>query len=365
MCGLSAYRPQDLHSIQSGDRSDPPQSGDRSDGRGRAPKGLVGAVDGEAMDSRRLIVDTDTAGDDTQALLLACLSDRLSVEAVTVVAGNVPFDREVANAKYTLSLADATDRPVYEGARSPLLKTFDHAEEVHGAGGLGGDLHPDPEVPSAEGFAPDEIARRCREAPGEITLLCIGPLTNVALAHAREPDLPDLVDEVWVMGGAVNCPGNVTPAAEFNVWVDPDAAKRVISAFEVTLVDWGLCRDHVVGTDALERFDAIDTDLGEFFRSVTSAVRGFDGVAGPDTLTLPDGLTAALLAYPELRESTATCAVAVDEREGLTRGYTRVDLDGATGDPATTCLVQAADHEGFLDVLAAMLRDRDPDAGLP
>ena len=198
------------------------------------------------MDSRRVIVDTDTAGDDTQALLLACLSDRLSVEAVTVVAGNVPFDREVENAKYTLSLVDREDVPVYEGAREPLLKNYEHAEAIHGEGGLGGDLHPDVDVPSADGFAPDEIARRCREAPGEVSLLCIGPLTNIALAHAREPDLPELVDEVWVMGGAVHSPGNVTPAAEFNFWVDPDAARRVLADFEVTLVDWGLCLDHAV-----------------------------------------------------------------------------------------------------------------------
>jgi purine nucleosidase len=269
----------------------------------------------------------------------------------------------VENAKYTLSLVDA-DPPVYEGARRPLLKNYEHAEAIHGEGGLGGDLHPDVDVPSADGFAPDEIARRCREAPGEVSLLCIGPLTNIALAHAREPDLPELVDEVWVMGGAVHSPGNVTPAAEFNFWVDPDAARRVLADFEVTLVDWGLCLDHAVEGAALAALDDLETDLADFFHSVTGAVRAFEGGAGTNALTLPDGLTAALFAYPELRTETGTYAVEVDEREGLTRGYTSVDIEGITGDPARTTVVESADHEGFVDVLLAMLRDRDPDAGV-
>jgi purine nucleosidase len=314
----------------------------------------------------RVIVDTDTAGDDTQALLLACLTDRLAVAAVTVVAGNVPFGREVENAKYTLSLADADDVPVYEGARAPLVKEFEHAEYVHGEGGLGGDLLPETGVPSATGFAPDEIARRCRAAPGEFTLLCIGPLTNLALALAREPDLPDLVDEVWVMGGAVNAKGNVTPAAEYNFWVDPDAARRVLDAFEVTLVDWGLClREAVFGPDVFDAVEAMDTDLASFFLEITGQVREFTReTQGIDGTTQPDSLTAALLAYPELREQVGTYHVAVDEREGLTRGYTSVDVDGVTDEPARTRVVEAADATGFRAASLAMLRDRNPDAWL-
>jgi purine nucleosidase len=311
---------------------------------------------------RRVIVDTDTAGDDTQALALAVLTDRLSVEAVTVVAGNVPFDRQVENAKYTLSLVDATDAPVYEGARSPLIKSHEHASEIHGEGGLGGDLHPETGIDSAAGFAPGEIVARCRESPGEITLLCIGPLTNLALAHAREESLPDLVDEVWVMGGAVESRGNVTPAAEFNVWADPDAAKRVFDAFDVTLVDWGLCLRTALGPGILEEIDAVDTDFAEFFREVTKVVRERGEADGLDGITQPDGLTAALLAYPELRERVESYAVDVDERDGLTRGYTSVDLEGETDEPADTRVVEAADGERFADVILGMLRERDPDA---
>lgn len=314
----------------------------------------------------RVIVDTDTAGDDAQALLLAALSDRISLEAVTVVAGNVPFDRQVENAKYALSLADATDVPVHEGARQPLFKEHEHAEYVHGEGGLGGDLFPDTGVPSADGFAPAEIVRRCRASPGEVTLLCIGPLTNVALALAEEPALPELVDEVWVMGGAVNAKGNVTPAAEYNVWVDPDAARRVLDAFEVTLVDWGLClREAVFGPPFFEAVAGMDTDLAAFFEEMTGPVRAFTREAqGIDGTTQPDSLTAALLAYPELRGEMGTYHVDVDHREGLTRGYTSVDVDGVTGESPSTHVVEAADAERFRAVSLAMLRERDPDAGL-
>ena len=314
-------------------------------------------------DPRRVIVDTDTAGDDTQAVLLCCLSDRLEVEALTVVAGNVPFDYEVENAKYTLSLVDREDVPVYEGAREPLLKDHEHAEYVHGEGGLGGDLFPDTGIDSEPGFAPDAIVERARESPGELALLCIGPLTNLALAHAREPDLPELLDEVWVMGGAVEWGGNVTPAAEYNVWVDPDAAMRVVREFEVHLVDWGLCvRDGVFGPDTLDRIAGMEADLASFFEAITASVREFTAdQQGIEGTTQPDSLAAALLAYPELRDAVETYHVAVDEREGLTRGYTAVDTDGVTdGDPRTH-VVESADAEGYREVHLSMLEHGDPD----
>ena len=314
-------------------------------------------------DARRVIVDTDTAGDDTQAILLCCLTDRLEVEALTVVAGNVPFDYEVENAKYTLSLVDREDVPVYEGAREPLLKDYEHAEYVHGEGGLGGDLFPETGIDSEPGFAPEAIVERARESPGELTLLCIGPLTNLALAHAREPDLPELLDEVWVMGGAVEWGGNVTPAAEYNVWVDPDAAMRVVREFETYLVDWGLCvRDGVFGPDTLDRVAGMEADLASFFEAITASVREFTAdQQGIEGTTQPDSLAAALLAYPELRDAVETYHVAVDEREGLTRGYTAVDTDGVTDGEPRTHVVESADAEGYREAHLSMLEHGDPD----
>ncbi|MFC6725766.1 tRNA-guanine transglycosylase, partial [Halobium palmae] len=273
------------------------------------------------MSDQRVIIDTDTAGDDTQAILMSVLSDRLTVEGLTIVAGNVAFEREVENAKYTLGLVDAADDvPVYEGARSPLLKEYDHAEYVHGEGGLGGDLFPETGVPSADDHAVDYIVDAARENPGELSLLCIGPLTNVALALQREPDLNDLLDEVWVMGGAVNCPGNVTPAAEYNFWVDPDAAKIVLRKLDVHVVDWGLCLDaSVVPGDDFERIRGYDTPLSEFFLELAEPVleftrdeQGVDGATSPDTLAAACGC--------DLFDSAAYALMARDGRYLTVRG---------------------------------------------
>ncbi len=327
---------------------------------------LVPAPDEPGMEPKRVIVDTDTAGDDTQALLYACLSDRLAVEMVTIVAGNVPFDYEVENAKYTLQLTESTDIPVYEGARSPLVKEFDHAEYVHGEGGLGGELFPDTGIDSAAGFGPTAIVEQARAEPGELSLLCIGPLTNVALALAEEPDLPQLLDEVWVMGGSANHLGNVTPAAEYNFWVDPEAARRVMEVFETTLIDWGLClRDSVLGPEEFERVAGMESELATFFETVTGTVREFTReTQGVDGTTQPDSLTAACMAHPDLVEDSGRYHVAVDEREGLTRGYSAVDVDGVTDGEARTRVVESVNSAAFRESLLSMLESRDPDAPL-
>jgi purine nucleosidase len=315
---------------------------------------------------KRVIVDTDTAGDDTQALVMALQSDRLTVEAVTVVAGNVEFDSEVENAKYTLDLIDRTDVPVYEGARRPLLKDWEHADQIHGEGGLGGSLFPDTAIESADGHAADVIVETARESPGELSLLCIGPLTNVALALAREPDLPDLLDEVVVMGGAVGCLGNDTPAAEYNFWVDPDAAKRVLGDVDVTLVDWGLTLRHgTFEADELARFDAPETPQSDFFETITEQQRAVarenDGV---ERVTLPDSLATACLLAPELVDDCGRYHVDVDEREGLTRGYSLVDVNGVLDEPANATVVESVDGTLFRAMVAATLSGDSPESAL-
>jgi purine nucleosidase len=320
------------------------------------------------MDSRRVVIDTDTAGDDTQALVLAALSDRIELEGVTVVAGNVAFDREVENAKYTLRLTDHAEVPVYEGARSPLLKSYETAEYVHGEGGLGGELFPETGIASADGHAVDYIVEAARENPGELTLVCIGPLTNVALACQREPDLDDLLEEVWVMGGAANCLGNVTPAAEYNFWVDPDAAKLALQELEVTLVDWGVTvRDALFDAETLSRIEsaADDSRYADFYETVTRQVRAFNRERmGQDATTQPDSLVVGCLIEPTLVEASGTYHVDVDEREGTTRGYSLVDEDGVTdGEPATR-VVESVDAAGFRRLFLDAVVHGDPERSL-
>ncbi|EMA70771.1 inosine-uridine preferring nucleoside hydrolase [Halorubrum aidingense JCM 13560] len=317
--------------------------------------------------SKRIIVDTDTAGDDTQALVLAALSDRVELEGVTICAGNVPFDYQVENAKYTLDLAGVADEvPVYEGVRSPLQKEHDFAEYVHGAGGLGGELFPETGIPSADDHAVDFIVRSARENPGEISLVCIAPLTNVAVALQHEPDLPELLDEVLVMGGAVNTLGNITPAAEYNFWVDPDAAAIVMDAFETTLVDWGVTvRDSAFDAEVLAEIESVDTPLAEFYTTVTAAVREFNSQSeqdslGDDVTTQPDSMTVATMIEPDIVEEASTYHVAVDDREGMTRGYSLVDELAVTDGEAKTTVIESVDGDRFTELLLDAFRHGDP-----
>ena len=316
-------------------------------------------------DDRRLIIDTDTAGDDTMAILLAVLSERVTVEGLTVVTGNVEIEYAVENAKYTLALADAEDNiPVYEGAQSPLVKDYETAEDVHGEGGLGGDRFPDTGVPSADEHAVDYIVKMAKKNPGEITLVCIGPLTNISMALQREPDLGDLLDSIWVMGGALNCIGNVTPAAEFNFWVDPDAARRVLSDLEVTLVDWGLCLEYA--TLVSEEFEPIEAARNEspyadFFLEISRSARerkretkGFDGT------TQSDSLVVSALIEPDIVTEANTYPVTVDEREGLTRGYSMADEDGVTDLPAKTRVIESVDGDLYRRLFFDMLVRGEP-----
>ncbi len=318
-------------------------------------------------ESRRIIVDTDTAGDDTQALVLAALSDRVELEGVTICAGNVPFDYQVENAKYTLELTGVADEvPVYEGVRSPLQTEHDFAEYVHGEGGLGGELFPDTGIPSADEHAVDFIVRSARENPGEISLVCIAPLTNIAVALQHEPDLPALLDEVLIMGGAVNTLGNITPAAEYNFWVDPDAAAIVMDAFETTLVDWGVTvRDSTFDADVFAEIESIDTPLSEFYTTITDAVREFNSQSahdslGEDVTTQPDSMTIATLLEPATVEEASTYHVAVDDREGMTRGYSLVDELEVTDGKAKTRVIESVDGDRFTEMLLNAFRHGDP-----
>lgn len=319
-------------------------------------------------DERRLIIDTDTASDDALAILLAVLSDRVTVEGLTVVTGNVDFDRQVTNAKYTLELAGkATEIPVYEGARTPLVKSHEPATEVHGEDGLGGDTFPEPEggIPSAAEHGVTAIVRAARENPGEITLVCIGPLTNLALALQYEPDLGELLDSVWVMGGAATCSGNVTPAAEFNFWVDPDAAKRVLESFDVTLVDWGATLRYAkMDRNELDSIESVidDAQYVEFFLDISGKAREHHrDTYSVDGTTQPDSLTVASLIYPDIVTEANQYPITVDEREGLTRGYSMVDRNGATARSATTCLVESVNESRFKRLFFDMLVHGDPD----
>lgn len=175
---------------------------------------------------RHFLIDTDTASDDAVAIIMALRHPDVSVEAITVVSGNVPVDQGAKNALYTVELCGAVT-PVFRGEAAPLKREAEFAQYYHGQDGLGDQGYPDPHASPQPQHAVDAIIETVARFPG-LTLVTLGPLTNVALAVQREPETMATVGRCVVMGGAACTVGNVTPAAEFNVWVDPDAAKIVL-----------------------------------------------------------------------------------------------------------------------------------------
>src|SRR5580693_1411750 len=170
---------------------------------------------------RSVIIDTDPSPDDAVAILMALASTgELDVLAVTTVAGNVPVHLTSINARKALELARRTETPVYAGAAAPLIRPLVTAEDVHGRTGFDGYDRPDPVTPLAQGFAPEAIVDLVMSRPaGEVTLCCLAPMTNIALAFAKEPLLAGHLREIVIMGGAFSEGGNITPAAEFNIYV--------------------------------------------------------------------------------------------------------------------------------------------------
>jgi purine nucleosidase len=284
------------------------------------------------MPARRFIIDTDTASDDAVAILMALQWPDVQVEAITVVFGNVPVEQGSINARYTVELCGA-DTPVYEGVRRPLLRDAHFAYFFHGPDGLGGMNYPAPSRPPAPGDAVTELIRRFREAPGEITLVTLGPLTNVATALTLEPRLAGWVKACYVMGGAACTVGNITPAAEYNIWCDPEAARIVFhSGMPLLMVGWELCRGEANLSEAdIERIYSFNTERARFAidcnRSALQANRAWLGDPG---LPLPDPVTMAIALDPRVCARRSPHYVEVACNDELTRGMTVVDQLGVT-----------------------------------
>lgn len=301
----------------------------------------------------RLIIDTDTAQDDAIALLLA-LASPATVEAVTVVAGNVGFAQEIENALYTIELAGGPAKvPVHPGCAQPLMRPWFGAEEYHGTDGMGDAGHPRASQRPEPRHAVDLIVDSVVAAPGEITLVAIGPLTNIAMAVRREPEIAGRVRHLYVMGGTNNGIGNVTPAAEFNFYVDPEAAQIVLGAgFPLTLVDWTLTRRQGVVTAAeLEAIAALDTERSRFFTCITRLALNYCRGIGIEGIPQPDALACALAIDDGLVTRSRRCRVDVETRGELTRGYCSVDWNDALGLEPNARIVDEIDRERFMRML--------------
>jgi purine nucleosidase len=282
--------------------------------------------------TRTLLVDTDTASDDAVALIMALRSREVRVAAITVVAGNVSVAQATSNALFTVELCGA-NVPVYSGAESPLLRKLVIADWFHGAGGLGDHGYKPTKRRAEPPHAVDALIETVHENPG-IEIVTLGPLTNLAMALLREPKLAASVRRCVVMGGAPCCEGNVTPAAEFNIWVDPEAARIVFrSGLPVEMVGWQLCRgDAVLDQHDIERVLALKNSVAEFaVRCNSTAVEAFFKQTGQRGMSLPDPVAMGIALNPALCISSSEHYVEIEISSELTRGMTLVDrLDVAT-----------------------------------
>ena len=282
---------------------------------------------------RKLLIDTDTASDDAVALIMALRSPLVSVEAITVVAGNCPVEQATSNALYTAELCGSAV-PIHRGAGKPLLRELQLADWFHGRDGLGDHgFKPSRREPESE-HAIDAIVRTARANPG-LELITLGPLTNIALALDRDPDISKNISRCVLMGGAPNCEGNVTPAAEFNIWVDPEAARVVFrSGMPIEMVGWQLCR----GAAIFNLFDiaalrAMKTQLADFAvvcnSTAMEAVRTQTGEIG---ISFPDPVAMGILLEPNLCLSSSNHYVEIETASDLTRGMTVIDRLNVTQD---------------------------------
>jgi len=306
---------------------------------------------------RRFLIDTDTASDDAVALVMALNHPDVRIEAITVVAGNVSLKQGVQNALYTVERC-GKQVPVYEGLEKPLLRPLKTAQYVHGQDGMGDIDLPLSGRRPADGHAVNVIIDTIRRLGGEITLVTLGPLTNVAVALLRDPSTASKVEKCVIMGGIGFGHGNVVLAAEYNVWVDPEAAKIVFeSDLPIVMVGWDVSQRFATFNDEeAEKIRSV-SPLGQFCVDIQRCLREFGmnelKLVGFD---LPDPIAMAVALDPKVATVTKRLHVAVETRSELTRGATVVDHLGITGQEPNAEVVLEASRERFLRVLYDAVR---------
>ncbi|SHF96324.1 purine nucleosidase [Kaistia soli DSM 19436] len=311
----------------------------------------------------RLIIDTDTAGDDCFSLLLGLRHPAARLEAVTICNGNVAFDQQVENALHTIEVAGrGGEVPVYLGSARPLMGRWE-AASFHGSNGMSElEFAPAAQRPEAK-HAIDAIIDLVMGNPGEISIIAQAPLTNIALAFLKEPRIAKALKRLWIMGGTDNAVGNVTPAAEFNFYVDPEAAKIVFGAgFNITLSTWTLTLNSgSIDAEAVARIEALGTPLGKFFMDVTKTPRrvAFERY-GSTISTHPDSLTCAMAIDESLILESAEVVVDVEVGGETTRGWSSVHpprlVERWEDRDANARIVRRADTAAFADMLVQVLK---------
>lgn len=307
---------------------------------------------------RAIVIDTDPGQDDAAAILLAlACPDALEVRAITVVAGNIPLAIAERNARAIVELSGRTEVPVYAGAAAPWLRTLVTAEHICGPSGLDGADLPPPRLQLASAHAVDAIVAALEAAPASGVTLCpIGPLTNIASALLKAPRLVPRIREIVLMGGAVGL-GNITPAAEFNIHVDPHAAAAVFrSGAPVVMFPLDATHQAIATPDWAKRLAALGTRSGAaiagmFGRRTRRNLTRFGGRGVP----LHDPCVVAYLLWPELFQGTH-CHVEVETASELTMGRTVVDRWDALHKPPNALVIERIDADRLFECMTERLR---------
>ncbi len=309
------------------------------------------------MATRNIIIDTDPGQDDAVAILLALASPELNVLGITAVAGNVPLSLTQKNARIVCELAGFPETKVFAGCEAPMSRTLVTAEHVHGKTGLDGPQLDAPTMPLQDQHAVDWIIETCRAAPAQSITLCpLGPLTNIATALTRAPDIKDAIQEIVLMGGAYFEVGNITPAAEFNIYVDPEAAKIVFEAgVSLTAMPLDVTHKALTTQSRVDAFRNMGTKVGDMTAAWTDFFERFDkekyGSAGAP---LHDPTVIAYLIKPDLFTGRHI-NVEIETQSELTLGMTVADWWGVTDRTPNCMFMGDLDADGFFALLAERL----------
>jgi inosine-uridine nucleoside N-ribohydrolase len=297
-----------------------------------------------------VILDCDPGHDDAIALLLALASPELELLGVTTVAGNQTLEKTTANAIRVLDFVGRDDVEVAAGADRPLAREPSVAADVHGESGLDGPALPPPRREPLAQHAADFLALRLFDSPERVTLVPTGPLTNIALLLERHPDAAGRIERIVLMGGSI-AEGNVTPAAEFNIWADPEAARAVFSSgLDVTMIGLDVTREALMRPEDAERLRAagrtgrLVAELFDFFSVFHREVYGFDGAPIHDSVAVAHVCRADLV-------DTVERHVAIETESELCRGRTVVDLWRRTGNEPNASVGVAIDGDAFLELV--------------
>ena len=309
------------------------------------------------MPPRPIIIDTDPGQDDAIAILLALASEEFEVVGITAVAGNVPLRLTEANARRVCELAGRSDMKVFAGCARPLVRPLVTAEEVHGKTGLDGSGLPEPTMPLQDGHAVDWLVETLRAAPPQgLTLCTLGPLTNVAAAMIKAPDIVDHIAELVMMGGGYFEGGNVTPTAEFNIYVDPHAAHVVFrSGVKLVMHPLDVTHKALMSREWIDSLRALGTKTGTAAAGMLDFYERFDMEKyGEDGGPLHDPCVLAYLLQPELFKGR-DCNVQVETGSELTMGMTVVDWWRVTDRRPNCHVINQIDAAGFYDLIRERL----------